>query len=201
MQWRTGLAWAGWYVSTQLFTPAVFATLGAAIAGRLGMTLNLINVISATSIAWMDTKAAPMGQMAAQRDWDKLDRTYGKAFWQTMVVWALGCVALLLLIQILRWFGHPIGQRVIDLPTTLVFMAAAGVIQIVLCRSIYQRAHKAELLYGWHLASGCIVAGILLLTSRLGLFYLSVAYLLCACVPLLLISQLIFTNFRTKMHT
>ena len=201
LQWRTAVAWISGYFAYQFFTPAVFTTHGAALAGRLGMTLNLINVVGAVSLSWMQTKASPFGQMVANRDWRQLDTLFRRTLVQAMGAYVLGCIFLLGVMQILRWLQHPIAARLLESSTALTFMAAAGLNQIVFCRSILLRAHKAEPFYGLQLANGVVVGFILLvLVPRVSLPTVALAYLLCACLPVLLISGVIFRRYRTKVR-
>jgi hypothetical protein len=201
MQWRIAVVWISGYFAYQFLTPAVFTTHGAALAGRLGMTLNLISVVGAVSLAWMQTKASPFGQMVANRYWGLLDALFRRTLVQAMCVYVLGCFGLIGVIEILRWFQHPIAQRVLDLPPTMAFMAAMGLNQVIACRAIYVRAHKAEPFYALQIANGAMVGLILIfLMPRTGIFTVGLAYLLGACLPVLLISGVIFRRYRTKVH-
>lgn len=202
MQWRTAVVWVSSYFAYQFFTPAIFAAHGADLAGQVGMTLNLITVIGALSLAWIQTKAAPFGQLVAQRDWAALDALYHRTLYQSVTVFALGCTGLASVVMLLRWWHHPIANRVLDLPNTLIFMAAAGLNHIVFCRGIYLRAHKDEPFYGLQLVNGLIVGAILLfIAPRYGLLAVSTTYLLGACLPVLLCSGAIFRKYRQKHHT
>lgn len=149
----------------------------------------------------MHTKAAPFGSMVAQRDWPQLDSIYRRTLWQAMAVYVVGCVGLIGVMELLRWLQHPIAARLLDLPTTLIFMTASGFNQLVFCRSVYLRAHKAEPFYVLHLVNGAIVGVILVvLTPRATLPTIALAYLLGACLPVLIISGVIFRRYRAKMH-
>ena len=55
-QWRIAISWISGYLIYQLFTPVIFATGGAIIAGQIGMTLQVLNGIQALSMSWINTK-------------------------------------------------------------------------------------------------------------------------------------------------
>jgi hypothetical protein len=203
LQWRFAVVWISGYFAYQLFTLAVFYTHDATLAGRVGMTLNLISVAGGVSLAWMQTKASPFGQMVAGRAWTLLDKIYERTLVQAMGVYVLGClalmVAMLLLPRLPYEFATRISERLLDVPTALIFMAAAGCNQMVFCRSTFLRAHKAEPYYVLHLINGILVAAILFgLVKRVRLPFVALAYLLAACVPVLLVSGIIFRRFRNK---
>jgi len=202
MQWRTAVTWIAGYIAYQFFVPAIFAAHGAAVAGRLGMTLNLISVVGAVSLAWMQTKASPFGQMVANRYWGLLDALYRRTLFQAMGVYVAGCLALVVAMELLRWIQHPIAARLLDLPTVLIFMTASGLNQITFCRSVYLRAHKVEPYYGLQLANGAIVGFILIvLVPHASLPVVALAYLFAACVPVTFISGVIFRRYRTKVRS
>jgi hypothetical protein len=202
LQWRTAVVWISGYFAYQFFTPAVFASHGAALAGRLGMTLYLINVVVTVSLAWMQTKAAPFGQLVANRNWTELDTLYRRTLWQAVGMYLLGSVGLIGAIELLGWLQHPIAARFLDLPTALIFMIASGFNQVVFCRSVYLRAYKAEPYYVLQLANGIVVGAILLLlVPRVNLSSLALAYLLCACLPVMLISGVIFRKYQRTART
>jgi hypothetical protein len=199
LQWRTAVVWISGYFANQFFIPAAFATYGPEVAGRLGMTLYLITVVAMVSLQWMQTKAAPFGHMVAKRDWAQLDAIYRRSLWQVIIFYILGCMALVIAVQLLFWWRLPIGHRLLDVPTTLLFMAAMGLNQVTACRAIYFRAHKTEPFYGLQLANGVIVGLILIfLMPRTSLFTVGLAYLLCACLPVLIISRLMFQHYRRQ---
>lgn len=201
LQWRTAVVWISNYFSSQFFVPAIFAAHGPEEAGRLGMTLYLITVVVIVSLQWMQTKAAPFGQMVAQGDRARLDAVYARTLWQVVIFYALGCIALAAVIQFLFWWRLPIVNRLLDLPTTLVFMAALGLNQVTACRSVYVRAHKVELFYGLQLANGAAVGLFLIfLLPHTTLFITSLAYLFGACLPVALISRMMFQRYR-RQHT
>jgi len=199
LQWRTAVVWIGGYFSNQFFVPTTFATHGPEMAGRLGMTLYLITVVAIVSLQWMQTKAAPFGQMVAQGDRARLDAVYTRTVWQVVIFYILGCIALAAGIQFLLWWHLPIANRLLELPTTLVFMAALGLNQVTACRSIYVRAHKSEPFYILQLANG-VAVGLLLvfLLPRTSLFFTGLAYLFGACLPVLYISGLMFQRYRRQ---
>ena len=117
----------------------------------------------------MQTKAAPFGRCGGAEELGCYSTlAYGRTFIQVMGVYAFGCIGLVSAMELLRWLGHPIAARLLDLPTTLTFMAASALVEVVACRAVYPRAYKDDLFYGLQLANGVIVGIILIFSDAAG---------------------------------
>ncbi len=197
LQWRTAVTWISGYFAYQFFTPAVFAAKGADAAGKVGVTLNLLSVIGAVSLSWMQTKTAPFGALVANRDFETLDHRYRVTFWQSTFIYAFGCFGLLAVLWLAGWYGHPFALRFAPFPVMIVFMIAVGLNHSVFNRSIYLRAYKSEPFYALHLVNGILVGAMLYtLAKRVELFDLSLIYCLGSSVPVALITVFIFRRLR-----
>lgn len=67
-QWRIAISWISGYLIYQLFTPVIFATGGAIIAGQIGMTLQVLNGIQALSMSWINTKIPLLSNCVALKN-------------------------------------------------------------------------------------------------------------------------------------
>ena len=143
-QWRMAISWVCGYFTFQLFTPVLFVRWGAVEAGRMGMTLNIAGALSSIAVAWMNTKAAPFGQLIALRRFPELDRRFRTALFQSASVNVLGAVVVLAGALFLAHLGHPFAGRLLaPLPLALMLFGSVGN-NVVSAEAMYLRAHKQE---------------------------------------------------------
>ena len=148
-QWRIAISWLCGYLTFQLFNPILFHYRGAVEAGRMGMSMNICATLSSVAIAWMNTKAAPMGRLIALGEYAALDRLFFRSLLQSV---AAACVAFsgvwgvlhLLAAHHITWKGVQLGMRVLPaVPLGMLFFGAVGNI-VVFAEALYLRAHKQE---------------------------------------------------------
>jgi len=143
-QWRMAISWVCGYFTFQLFTPILFARWGPVEAGRMGMSLNIAGAISAVSIAWMNTKAAPFGQLIALRRFSELDRRFRQALTQSAAVNVFGALSVIAGALLLAHRGYPLAGRLLaPLPLAMLLAGSVGN-NIVSAEAMYLRAHKQE---------------------------------------------------------
>jgi hypothetical protein len=193
LQWRTAVTWVSGYFAYQFFTPTIFATHGPVTAGKIGVTLNILSVIGAVSLAWMHTKTAPFGTLVANRDYQTLDLKYKTTFWQSTFIYIIGCAALLFGLWLFARLGYPFADRFASWSVMSVFMLSIGLNHSVFNRTIYLRACKLEPFYLLHLANGILVAAMLIyFTARVSMLQLSLIYCIGSSIPVAVLSMIIF---------
>ncbi len=143
-QWRMAVSWVCGYFTFQLFTPVLFAHAGAIEAGRMGMSLNIAGALSTIAIAWMNTKAAPFGQMIARRQFSALDRSFRRALAQSTAINLLGAAFVFVTALVLIAHRVPLAARLLaPLPFAMLLAGSIGN-NIVSAEAMYLRAHKQE---------------------------------------------------------
>src|SRR5208283_6098922 len=75
-QWKIAISWISGYFIFQLFNPILFATEGAVMAGKMGMTLVVLNGIFSLSFSWMSTKVPLYSNLIAQKKYRDLDHIF-----------------------------------------------------------------------------------------------------------------------------
>lgn len=156
-QWKIALSWLSGYFIYQLFNPVLFAFHGAVAAGQMGMSINVVTAIWAVGLAWVNTKAAPFGNLVAKRDFKGLDRMFFPCLWQSLVVVACGGMMFWAAAFYARSLHHPLGQRLLD-PLPLGLLVATMVVnQVVVAEATYLRAHKQEPFLGVSMLAACLV--------------------------------------------
>lgn len=90
-QWKIALSWISGYFIFQLFNPVLFATEGAVVAGKMGMTLSVLNAIQAFALSWQNTKVPVYSGYIEMKEYGKLDTLFNKTTKQMTFV----CLSLL----------------------------------------------------------------------------------------------------------
>ena len=184
-QWRIAVSWACGFFITQLFNPVLFKYRGPVEAGQMGMSISICGTLTSLCVAWMNTKAAPLGRLIALRDFAGLDLMFFKALKQSMAAGVVISLGVWLSVVYLRVHGYGFAQRLLA-PAPLALLLVATVANIgVFAEALYLRAHKQEkfmlnsilaalwmapatlVLGRWYGASG-IVAGYLGATLAIG---------------------------------
>jgi O-antigen/teichoic acid export membrane protein len=143
-QWRIAVSWLCGYFIFQLYNPILFAYKGPVAAGQMGMSLNVANALSSVAIAWINTKAAPIGMMIARKEYSKLDHLFFLALKQSFAVCAVGGLLVWLGVIYLNWAHFSFAQRLLD-PISLGILLLTTLLNvIVFAEALYLRAHKQE---------------------------------------------------------
>jgi hypothetical protein len=143
-QWRMAISWVCGYFTFQLFTPVLFAHAGAVEAGRMGMSLNIAGALSSIALAWMNTKAAPFGQMIARRQFSELDHSFRRALTQSTAINLFGAAFVFVAALVLAAHRIPLAARLLaPLPFAMLLAGSIGN-NIVSAEAMYLRAHKQE---------------------------------------------------------
>ncbi len=170
-QWRIAVSWLAGYVTTQIFTPILMYFRGPVEAGRMGMSLNVCATLSTMAVAWMNTKAAPFGRMIARREYDRLDRIFFRALWQSTLAATLACAAVWLAFAELgargvRVHGALLSSRLLaPVPLAMLFVGTVGNI-VIFAEALYLRAHKQEKFMGNSILGALYIAPLAYLLGR-----------------------------------
>jgi len=78
LQWRVGLSWISGYLLTQIYTPILFNFQNAVVAGQMGLSLTIANMLGLLAQSWIAHRVPQMAKAASRRDWGLLDRVFFK---------------------------------------------------------------------------------------------------------------------------
>lgn len=200
-QWRIAISWLCGYFIFQIFNPVLFAARGASEAGRMGMSLNIASALSGIAVAWMNTKASPIGTLIARREYTTLDRLFFRTLIQSTLVLAAGAsVTLLGLYFVAQRFPH-LAARVLPLPAFGVLMATIIFNHVVLSEAIYLRAHKREPLLPVSITAGILTAcSTIALAKSWGASGVTVGYFCTNGIVGLALATYVFINKRAEWH-
>lgn len=201
MQWRLAIGASGTYFVNAIYTPVIFHYYGPTLAGKMGMTFQLVSIVSSLAIAWIATKAPRFGMYIAQKKWQELDQLFFRASAASLGVVVLGSLALWGIVYGLNVIEHPFTERILSPQSFGILMLAFIFLQGALCMYYYLRAHKEEpvmkLNIGYALLNGSLVWA---MGSQFGPLGAVTAFLLSTGLFLFPLTLKIFVRCRKEWH-
>lgn len=97
LQWRIGLSWLSGYLLTQIYIPILFYYQGAELAGQMGLSLTIANMLGLLAQSWIARRVPIMAQAAGRKDWKLLDAVFAKDFIVSMLAFIVGALLLCVL--------------------------------------------------------------------------------------------------------
>lgn len=201
VQWRVAISWLSATLTTQAFAPILFKAQGPALAGRMGMTVTLCNVLIAISSNWVVTKGPRFGVLVARRDYYLLDSLFRNSQVASIVVASGGATCIWGTLFVLRSVQSSLAGRVLPLDTVALLLATSAVSASISGLAVYLRAHKREPLAMAYLAGAALtVAAAGALARPFGAAGVATGYALAVTCVQLPISVLIFRRCRSRWH-
>lgn len=200
-QWRIAVSWMCGYFIFQLFVPVLFVYWGPLAAGQMGMSLSIINVLTAVAISWVNTKAAPFGGMIARKEYTKLDAIFFRVLAQSLGVSViLSGVALAAVVNLNAHHVKVAGRMLAPLPFG-IFLLAMVINHTLFSEAIYLRSHKQEKLLTQSVF-GAIAIGLstCLLGKQMGAIGMVSGYLVISVIGLGFATRT-FLHYRRVWHT
>ena len=141
-QWRIGLSWLSGYLLTQIYTPILFYYHGAAVAGQMGLSLTLANMLGLLAQSWIARRVPSMAQAVRQKKWQDFDQIFRRDFMVSVVFYLFGVLAFCSLYQLIS--GTKYSERILS------FWPFLGLLVVVLINHIggalaaHLRSYKKE---------------------------------------------------------
>lgn len=159
MQWRIAISWFAGFFIFQLFNPLLFHYRGPVEAGQFGITLAAANTIFGIGITWITVRAPQLARTVAAREWKTLDRLFFQGLVRAVSITAVGSVAFLVVLALLR--GHTaLALRFLPGWQTAALLGAVTVNISVDALAQYLRAHKQEPFAAGSVVTALLQAGI-----------------------------------------
>lgn len=159
-QWRIALSWMSGFLIFQLFNPLLFATHGPVVAGKMGMSLQIIAAMNGAAMAWISTKAPEYGRLVATAQRQQLDNVAMKGFIQSFTFLFFGIVAVGSIFYYLSLIGSPYAERVLPLNIFSMLGLVCLANHVVFAQAAYLRAHKQEPFMGLSILTGLVTASL-----------------------------------------
>jgi hypothetical protein len=159
-QWQIGLAWLCGFLLTQIYTPVLFKTQDAVVAGQMGLTLTASNMLGLLAQSWITRHVPAMGRAVALHEWDDFDRMFFRDLLLSSLAFVAGAVALCLLYRLLS--DTPFVGRLLSFWPFVGVLAAGFLAHIQTSLAAQLRAFRREPLL-WVSVAGAVltVAGAL----------------------------------------
>jgi len=161
LQWKVALAGIAGFVAYSLFTPVMYRSHGAVVAGQMGMTWTILTALESAAFAWVYARAPLFGVLIARRDWRELDRVFLRLLAISWSLYLLGIVGVTLGVAVLNaapWdLARKLASRLLPLAPTAILAVAFLLAHGPRCQTVYIRAHKQDPL----LIAGIIVHGLI----------------------------------------
>jgi len=144
MQWKIGISYVSGYLAFQISTPLLFHYQNVTVAGQMGMTLYISNIVLSTGMVWLSTQFPTYGAIIKKKNYTLLDRialkntSYSLMF---TVVFSFFSLAIIYLIKL--YYPH-IGERLLSLGAFGALLFSNFIIILTTSMAAYLRAHKEE---------------------------------------------------------
>lgn len=142
LQWRIGASWFAGYALVSMHVPLLFRTQGPVIAGQMGVTMTVANMLSLLALSWMTARIPAMTRAVSTKDWAHLDHIYWRAFHMSCMSFVVGAILFIFLRWALEW--TPYGKRFLSLAETAGLLLAMGFYHVSGLFAVYLRAHFRE---------------------------------------------------------
>ena len=149
-QWRIAISWISGYFIFQLFTPVLFATDGAVVAGQMGLTMTVIGAIQSLSLSWINTKVPVFSEKIALKKYLELDKLFNKSMIQMTSITSILFLLLFISLLFLDYFQLTINdsgllrERFLPFFPLFLMIFSASLNNIVSGWATYLRCHKKE---------------------------------------------------------
>jgi len=146
MQWRLGLMGLFSYFAFSFITPVMFSYHGSVVAGKMGMSLQLVAAVQSIAAVWIMTVTPKFGVLVANGKFAKLDSVWGEAVFLTIGMTVLGVALFLSGVFAISVINADMANRILPL-SLLVLLSVGAIFQSWgSCFALYLRAHKREIL-------------------------------------------------------
>src|ERR1035437_7074725 len=161
-QWRIAVSWMSGYFIFDIIIPIAFYFCGPVAAGQLGMSLQLVRMISNVALTWIYTKAPRFGMLIAARAWPELDALWRRSTLQVFIFCFLGMAAFLAAIPFIGLMLPRVPARLAPFGVN-AWLAGAMLVQILTTSmSMELRAHKREPCMWLSVANAVLSVGFIL---------------------------------------
>lgn len=204
-QWKIALSWISGYFIFQLFNPVLFAIEGPAIAGKMGMTLAVLNAIYALTFSWISTKVPIFSKYIALKKFKILDILFFKTLKQSVFLNGTGLLFFFIVLMILDFYkiklrNESISDRFLGFPYILFMIIPFFFNHLVAAWATYLRCHKKEPMLLQSIVIGLLCAiSTIYFGSKFGLFGITLGYLIVSSISLIW-GYLIFVNKKKEWH-
>jgi O-antigen/teichoic acid export membrane protein len=177
--YKIGLGAISSYLIYTLFSPILFATQGAVIAGQMGATQTFLTGILSVALSWYSTKTVLFSNLVATKKFNELNSIYKSTLFIACMVCLAGVVAFALMVVFLGEYYPRYGNRFLPVGPVILF----GITQVANVigngQAYYLRSFKEEPFFIPSVLTGLFTGAATVLISRyFSINEMSIAYFL-----------------------
>lgn len=206
LQWKIGLQSAVKYLALFPLIPTLFAWQSPEVAGRMGMTWQVLNNLLLIGYAWIRTRAPEFGRLIAAGNAAASKQAFRKA--------TIGSTSLLVAIALAFWLvlivlgasnfalGAKVAGRFLDPGTTLLFVLAIIPLHLTQCFAIHIRSHKIDPVWRVTIVGNVVLGIAIFITARqMSVDAVGVAMLVTYSAVMPLVFQIWVANDRLQQQS
>jgi len=95
LQWRVGLNWISVFLMSQLATPILFYYQDPVVAGQMGLSLTIANMLAIIAQSWIARRVPVLSQAVVRKEWNVLDHLFKKDLRHSLIVFFAGALVVL----------------------------------------------------------------------------------------------------------
>lgn len=203
LQWKMGLQSVVRHLAYFPLIPTLFACQGPEVAGRMGMTWQVLTNLSLVAYAWIRTRAPEFGRLIAEKNQSASNRAFFKATIGSTLLLLLAIASFLIVLVILRnstfELGAKVAGRFLDPGTILWFAIAIVPLHLTQCFAIHIRSHKIDPVWRITIIGNVILGiSIYVAASRIGVDAVGIAMLIVCSSVTPFVLRLWIRNNRTQ---
>jgi drug/metabolite transporter (DMT)-like permease len=126
----------------------------------MGMTLQVISVVTTMAQAWVQTKVPYFGMLIARREYAELDRSWWQASKMSYGFAIAGSLVIWMAVLILDNSDSEFASRILGPLPTALFLMAYGLSHVTYFQGLYLRAHAREPFLMQGILGGLLIGGL-----------------------------------------
>lgn len=154
LQWKQGLIWLSAYLLTAIYTPILFHFQDAIVAGQMGLSLSIANMIAFLAQSWIARHIPTLAHLAIKRNWNAMDALFKKDLFMAMGVILLGFLGLCCFYYLLQ--RTPYANRVLPFFPFVGLLGVASINFIMGALATQLRSYKLEPLVWVYVTSSVV---------------------------------------------
>ena len=202
LQLKNAVTFGSGFLIFYSFTPLVMQFCGAVAAGKVGMNLQIINMVHGFAVIWITTKIPRMGNLAGGDERGALGQLYRKGLRISLASWFVFALGALVVFLGIRFFAHPLKARMGSLPELLFWLAGGFGFLWCFLRGAFVRAFCEEPFAKINLVRGVATVALLAaLLPLIGPMGAGVAYFASMAVGALYFERIFRHSWHERMET
>jgi O-antigen/teichoic acid export membrane protein len=144
LQGRYAISWICGYFIFNLYVPATYKYIGQSQAGRLGITMSILTMITAISNNWLTTKIPKLNIYVSERKYDHLSKLFRSSFIQSVIVQIIISVGFVICLALAEIIFPILETRFLNIYITIPLLLTQLALTIISSLAVFLRAHKEE---------------------------------------------------------